>query len=163
MKVQEIMVQPVVTVREGTSLEEVARLLLDRRIGGVPVVDGRGNLCGIVTESDFVAKDRGFPFSPFSLYRHPQVLGRWLPKEGVEQIYRAARTMTAEEVMTTNVVTVTEDDPVEEAMKRMLRHEVHRTPVVRGGVPVGMVTRHDLLQMMLGERELQPEYPPAPR
>ena len=95
MIVRELMAQPVVVVREDATLEEVARTLLERRIGCVPVVNGRGELAGIVTESDFAAKERGFPFSPFSMYRHPQVLGRWLPREGVERIYREARTMTA--------------------------------------------------------------------
>jgi CBS domain-containing protein len=146
MKVREIMVQPVVTVREDATLEETARLLLERRIGGVPVVNAQGGLCGILTESDFAAKERGFPFATF---RWPQVLGQWLPREGVERIYQAARTRTVREVMTPEPVTVKEDDPVEEVVKRMLARQIHRIPVVRGAVPVGIVTRHDLLRLML--------------
>jgi CBS domain-containing protein len=146
MKAREIMIQPVVSVREDSTLDEVARTLLERRIGGVPVIDDRGRLCGLVTESDFAAKDRGFPFSTF---RYPQVLGQWLPKAGLERIYQTARTMTAREIMTADVITVHEEDSLEEILRRMLRHEIHRLPVVRDGVPVGIITRHDLLRLML--------------
>ncbi len=60
MIVRELMAQPVVVVRENTTLEVIARTLLERRIGCVPVVNERGELIGIVTESDFAAKDVGF-------------------------------------------------------------------------------------------------------
>jgi CBS domain-containing protein len=154
MKVRDIMTQPVVTVPEDTSLEQVARTMLERRIGCVLVVDETGELSGILTESDFAARSRGFPFSTF---RWPQVFGQWLPREGLEQIYAAARTMTAREVMTTDVVTVTEDDGVEVVVKRMVDRDLHRIPVVRDGVPVGIVSRHNLLRLMF---RMGPETPP---
>lgn len=47
MRIKEIMAQPVVTAREQTSLEEIAALMLQHHVGCVPVVDGRGQLCGI--------------------------------------------------------------------------------------------------------------------
>jgi CBS domain-containing protein len=146
MKAREIMTRPVVTVREDSTLDQVARTLLEHRIGGVPVVDAQGRIRGVITESDFAAKSQGFPFSTF---RYPQVLGQWLPQGGLERIYQAARTMTAREIMTKDAVTVVEDDTLEEIVRRMLRYDVHRLPVVRDGVPVGMVTRHDLLRLML--------------
>jgi CBS domain-containing protein len=123
------MVQPVVVVGENTTLEEIARLMLDRRIGCVPVVNDRGEICGIVTESDFTARERGIPFSTF---RAPQILGQWMTKEGIERIYGAARTMTAREIMTVRVITVTEEQSVEGVVECMLRHKIHRIPVVRG-------------------------------
>jgi len=147
MNAREIMVQPVATVQKGTKLADVARLLLDEGFGGLPVVDSAGQLCGIVTESDFTAKQRGLPFSTF---RHPQVLGQWLAKGGIERIYQAAQTMTVQEIMTSNPVTIDEEDSLEDILQKMLRHKIHRLPVVRDGVPVGIVTRHDLLKAMLG-------------
>ena len=102
MEVRTIMMRPVVVVREDTTLEEIARMMLERHIRCVPVVNDRGEICGIVTESDFTAKQRGIPFSTF---RAPQILGQWMPKQGIERIYEAARTMTAREIMTARVVT----------------------------------------------------------
>jgi CBS-domain-containing membrane protein len=109
MKVRDVMSTPVVTVHEDATLEEVARLMLERNIGGVPVVKADGRLTGIVTESDFSAKQEPVPFS---LLRLPSVLGHWL-QDPVERVYREARSIKAKAVMTVKVVTVSEDDPVE--------------------------------------------------
>ena len=148
MKVREIMVQAVVLVRESATLEEIARIMLEKRIGCVPVTNDRGQLSGIITESDFTAKERGIPFST---YRAPQILGQWMTKEGIERVYEAARTMTAREIMTARVLTVSEDQSVEEVVECMLRHHIHRVPVVRDRVPVGIVARHDILKLMAGD------------
>jgi CBS domain len=65
MQIREFMTQPVVTVYEDISLEEVARTMLEHHIGGVPVVNAQGKLSGIITVSDFAAKEQGFSFSTF--------------------------------------------------------------------------------------------------
>lgn len=146
MKVKDFMSQPVTVVREETTLEEIARTLLEKNIGCVPVVDAQGKISGIITESDFAAKEKGLPFSTF---RAPQLFGQWMDKGAVERIYEAARKMTANEIMIPHVVSVTEDQGVEEAIELLLKHDVNRLPVVRDGVPVGIVSRHDLLRLMV--------------
>jgi CBS domain-containing protein len=150
MKVKEIMVQPVTVIGEDTALAEIARLLLEQRIGCVPVVDAQGRLKGIITESDFTAKERGVPFSTF---RAPQLFGQWVTPRGIEKIYDAARALTAREIMSAPVITVTEDDAVETVVTLMLRHDINRIPVARDGVPVGIVARHDLLRLMTWKKE----------
>lgn len=142
------MSKPVMVVREDTTLEEIARMMLDNSIGCLPVVDLNGKICGIVTESDFAAKEKGLPFSTF---RAPQLLGRWMSQEGVERIYDAARSMTAKEIMSRRVAAVTDDQSAQDAVELMLKFDVNRIPVVREGVPVGMVSRHDLLRLMVRE------------
>jgi CBS domain-containing protein len=72
-----------------------------------------------------------------------------VPKEGIEEIYKAARTITAKEIMTGPVITVSEDDPIEEAVRKLLSYDINHVPVVREGVPVGIVARHDLLNLMI--------------
>jgi CBS domain-containing protein len=146
MTVRDIMTRSPITVQEDTSLEDVARTLLDHRIGCVPVVSEQGKLVGIVTESDFTAKERGIPFSTF---RAPNVLGEWLPDTGIERIYQAARTREARDIMSCPVVTVSEGDPIEKAVQLMMRYDINRIPVVRDGVPTGIVARHDVLRLMM--------------
>lgn len=146
MKVREIMSSPVVTVREDTPMLEVARLMVERRIGGVPVVRRDGRLVGIVTESVFAATEGAVPFS---LLRLPQVFGHWLSRDNLERVYDEARATKAAQVMTRSVATATEDEPVEAAARKMCEAKVHRLPVLRDGVPVGVVARHDLLRVML--------------
>jgi CBS domain-containing protein len=145
MKVAEIMSQPVVTIRENASLEDAARLMLDKNIGCLPVVDESGKLRGIVTESNFTAKEKGVPFSTF---RAPQLLGQWMSDKNVEQIYDAARRIAIKEIMTAAVIFLQEDDRINKAVELMLKHNINRLPVLRGDVPVGIVARHDLLRLL---------------
>ena len=151
MKVKDLMVEPVIVVRERASLEEVACTMLEHGIGCLPVVDERGEISGIITESDFMAKEKGIPFSTFCA---PQLFGRWVDEESIERIYTAARKMTAQEIMRRKVVTVTEGDSVAAVLDRMLRHNITRIPVVRNQTPVGMVARHDLLKLMAQSKEI---------
>lgn len=148
MKAHEIMTQPVIVVNEETTLEEVARLMLDHGIGCVPVVDAAGKVVGIITESDFVCKEHAVPFS---VYRAPQLFGEWLGKDDLERLYQAGLTLTAAQVMTTPVVTVSEDATLQDVVDRMMRHDITRVPVVRDGVPVGVIARHDLLRAMVDD------------
>lgn len=147
MEVKEIMSQPVITVEEDDSLEQVARTILENNIGGVPVVNSAGLISGIITESDFGAKERAVPFSTF---RSKQVLGDWLSGNQIEKIYEAARHRKAKEIMTKRVAVLVETDPVEKAAELLLKYDINRLPVVRGSLPVGIVSRRDLLKVMLG-------------
>lgn len=146
MKVREVMSTPVLVVQEQATLEEVARTMLDHHIGCAPVVNRQGVLVGVITESDFAAKEKGFPFSTF---RAPQLLGQWISSDNVERIYEAARQLQAKEIMQPQVITVTEDQTMNDAVVLMFEHDINRIPVIRDGVPVGIVSRHDLLRLLI--------------
>jgi CBS domain-containing protein len=146
MRVSEIMVQPVVVLRQDVTLEEAAREMLGRRIGCLPVVDDSGRMVGILTEGDFTAREHGVPFS---FLRAPQLLGQWVGKTGAERIYAEARRRIVSELMTPGGISVTEDATLEDLLRLMLRHDIKHVPVLRDGVPIGMVARHDLLRLML--------------
>lgn len=146
MKVSEIMREPVITITQERTLEEVAEKMLNNHVGGLPVVDDEGKIVGMVTESDFSAKEHAIPFS--RTYA-PQLFGEWMSKEGVDKAYEAARSIQVKEIMSSPAVTIQEDDTVAEAVRQMLEHHVHRMPVVRDDVPIGMVSRHDLLKLVV--------------
>lgn len=146
MQVKDLMSQPVITVQEDASLEQVARTILENDVGGVPVVNSEGQITGIITESDFSAKEQSVPFSTFSA---PQILGQWLSQNEIENIYQAARNRRADEIMTRNVAVLSETDSVEKAAKMLLMHDVNRLPVVRDGKPIGIIARRDLLRLMV--------------
>ena len=150
MKVREIMTEPVLTVTQDRTLEEVANKMLNNRVGGLPVVNDDGKIVGMVTESDFSAKEHAIPFS--RIYS-PQLFGEWMSKENVEKAYEAARNIQVKEIMTKPAITILEDDTVAEAVRRMLERRVHRIPVVRDGIPVGIISRHDLLKMVVQKFE----------
>lgn len=137
------MTTQVVTVRPDTRVEQIARLLLERRISGVPVVDAAGRLVGIVTEGDLMRRPE------IGTERHR---GWWLRLFGDEREraaeYARAHGSRAEQVMTRNVITVTEETPLGEIARLLEEHRIKRVPVVRDGKLVGIVSRANLLQSL---------------
>jgi predicted transcriptional regulator len=111
----------VITVAPQTPVKEVARLLVEQRVSGVPVVDA-GRVVGIVSESDILPLHEERPARPVR---------------------------TAADVMTAPVITVTEEATVTEAARVLERHRVKRAPVLRDGVLVGIIARGDLLRPYL--------------
>lgn len=147
MQAHELMTQPVVTIRTDASLAEVAKAMVGCRIGCVPVIDEAGQLRGIITQTDFAANEQGAPFSMeavLQMFSHP-VTGN-----ETERVRADARRTKAQEIMITEVITATEDTPVEEIARAMLRYDIDHVPVVRDGMPIGMVSRHDFLRMIAG-------------
>lgn len=147
MRVSQIMTQPVITISEDAPLHEIARIMLEHGIGGIPVVDESGGLTGIITESDFTASEKGVPFSRF---RAPQLFGSWLGNNA-DELYSRARNIPARDIMSRGVITVTENDSIEAVLNLILKHDINRILVVRDRKPVGIVARHDLLRMMKTE------------
>jgi len=151
MQVRDIMKQPVVTVRDTDTLEAVAQTMINHKVWGVPVVDAQGELCGIITDSDFAAQEA---WVPFTRLRAPRLFGQWIEHEKMEAIYEKARTMKAADIMSSPVITVTEQESVDAVVNLMLKRHITRIPVVREKIPVGMVARNDLLKLMA--RHLDP-------
>jgi CBS-domain-containing membrane protein len=143
MQARDVMTSKVVTVRPDTRVEQIARLLLERRISGVPVVDADERLVGIVTEGDLMRRPE------MGTERHR---GWWLRLFGDQREraaeYARAHGSRAEEVMTRNVVTVTEETPVAEIARLLEERRIKRVPVLRDGKIVGIVSRANLLQSL---------------
>jgi len=140
LRARDVMTTPVYTVRPETPVPEVACLLVERHISGAPVVDETGRLVGIVTEADLLPKEAGPAGLPLTA-----LLGPEAPPE-VREHLRRYRGRVAREVMTREVVTATEDTPVQQLAALMLRKQVNRIPIVRGERVVGIVTRNDVLR-----------------
>ncbi|HJU54651.1 MAG TPA: CBS domain-containing protein, partial [Pyrinomonadaceae bacterium] len=85
-----------------------------------------------------------------------QLFGKWLDHEGIEKSYDEARRTPIKEVMSRNVVAVTEDETVDRVVELMVHRDLNRIPVVRDGVPVGIVARFDLLRMMMKKGDVKP-------
>lgn len=139
MKVQDVMTSEVVTVRPDTPLKEVARILAERRISGVPVVTEEGEVVGVVSEGDILFKERGPS-------ERKGILAWLLDPYGMEgQLKLEAR--TAAEAMTAPARTIAPWRSVSAAAAEMLEEGVNRLPVVDDeGRLVGIVTRADLVR-----------------
>ena len=141
MTVRDVMTTEVATVHPTDSLKDVARLLVERRISGVPVVDSDGLVLGIVSEADFLIKQEG----PDGLRRGilDRIFGE-SPALHAAEAKLLAR--TAAELMTAPAITVDAHRPVSEAARMMTVHRVNRLPVVVDGRIAGIVTRADLVR-----------------
>lgn len=146
MLVKELMVSPVITVKSNNTLEHVAKIMIKNRIGCLPVVDKEGKMLGIITEAEFTAEKSTFPFSRVNA---PKLFGKWMLKENIEDMYKSAKTMKAEEIMNTSYVYVDKDDSVFDLLNTMIDNNVFRMPVLKDGKPVGIITRHDLLKLII--------------
>jgi nucleotide-binding universal stress UspA family protein/predicted transcriptional regulator len=158
-RAREIMVQPVVVAHEDTPLADIVQVMLEKRISSVPVVDDQGKLVGIITESDFVGDGR---FIPLAAYQVPQLFREHLSEEAVRRIYQTGREMTAKEIMTHPVIAVAEEDPIGKVVQILLHRNISQVPVVRDGVPVGIIARRDLLKLLLPPEEALVGGAPAP-
>ena len=145
MKVSEIMSSPVMTVNTDCTLEEAAVFMLEHNIGCLPVLDAEGKIAGMLTESDFAAKEHAIPFS--RVYA-PKLFGEWMSKEGIEKAYEEARNYTVDQIMSTPVVTIGPDDSVADAVRVMLDKRVHRVVIAEDKVPLGVISRRDLLKLI---------------
>jgi CBS domain-containing protein len=138
MKVKDVMTRDVVTVEPWTPLKEVARLMVERRVSGLPVVDEDGSVIGVVSEGDILVKERG-QIGERSLFDH------LLEVNGSEGVKHDAQ--DAANAMTSPAVTIRPDRAVSEAAALMLDRCVNRLPVVdRRGALLGIVTRADLVR-----------------
>ena len=139
MKVQDVMTPEVITVGPGTSLSEVARLMADNAISGVPVMDPSGELIGVISEGDFLVKERGRPAERHRALDH--LLGRTDDAE-----MRRFHAQTAAQAMTSPAVTIDADRTLREAAALMIDRAINRLPVMRDGHLVGIVSRADLVR-----------------
>ena len=139
----EIMTRDVVTVSDEATLREAAAILTERQISGAPVVNSEGALVGILSESDLlneVKKREALPrVTAFGLFIAPEATVRRLYHEGADLAVRT--------VMTTSVISASEEMSVQEASRLLLNKKINRLPVVNTeGALVGIVTREDILK-----------------
>jgi CBS domain-containing protein len=141
MLARDVMTKNVVTVRPETPVKEIAGTLLDRRISAVPVVDGKGVIVGIVSEGDLMRR----PESGGEGHRSWWLAFFSLPEDDARRFVKAHGRF-ASDVMTRKVVTVAENEPLEEVASVLERARIKRVPVVQDGKLVGIISRADLLR-----------------
>lgn len=130
MFVGRLMSSGVVTVRTETSVQEAAETLREKQIGSLVVVDGENRLQGILTSTDFV-----------------EIVAENTPKDD----------SAVGDFMTTEVVTVTAQDTIQDAADKIIRNDIHHLPVVdREGHVVGMLSTTDLTAYISAVEEPTP-------
>ena len=147
LKVKYAMTPDPVTVLPETPVPDVARVMIDNGIGGVPVVNSDGDLLGIITESDLIVQDTDVKFPSFVHFLDGYV---FVPGSvhRFEEKFRKAVAATAEDLMTEDVMTVDVEDSAEDAATLMSNKKLKRFPVISEGRLVGIITMRDIVRLI---------------
>jgi CBS domain-containing protein len=152
MKVKDVMTSPVVSIEPESSVLEAIRIMLQRHISGLPVVDKERHLVGILTEGDFLRRaETG------TQRRRPRWLEYLIGPGRLADEYTRSHGRKVEEIMTPSPLTVTEETELDEVVRLMEKRRIKRLPVVRGNDVVGIVSRANLVHALAGlSREAKP-------
>jgi CBS domain-containing protein len=149
MQADEIMTRNPVTVSADAPVPEIARVLLDHAISGVPVVDNRGALVGVVSEGDLVGRSEADRGARRDWWLRLLAEGETLDPNILAGL--KTRRLTARDVMSAPVVSVAETTEAGEIARLLEAHRIKRVPVLREGRVVGIVSRADLLRAFTAE------------
>lgn len=144
LKAKDIMTTDVITVKPTTTIEDLARTLMEHNISGAPVVNDAGDLIGIVTENDLISQNKRLHiptvmrlFDAFVMLESP---GK------IEKEIKKMAAITVDDICTKKVITITEDTPVQDIATIMSEKKVHLIPVVEGKKILGIVGKMDLVK-----------------
>ncbi len=157
MNAKDVMTTEVVSVSPDTPTGKIARLLLEKGISAVPVVDADGAPIGMVSEGDLIGRNDRDREARRDWWLAMLAEGEDLNPDFLGQL--RAQERTARDVMVTPIVSVDEEREIREVARLLAAHRIKRVPVVRDGRIVGIVSRADLLRAFA---ESQPASVTAP-
>ncbi len=148
IKVKDIMSTNIISVKPETEILEAARLLLENRFNGLPVVDDNGKVVGIICQSDLVAQQKSLPIPNLFTF-----LDGFIPLTSVKKMeseIQKIAAITVAEAMTLKPVTVRPDTGIEAVASLMADKKFHTLPVLDDdGNLVGIVGKEDLLRTII--------------
>jgi CBS domain-containing protein len=146
MRAMDVMTTDVITVHPDTTVQALATLLAERGISGAPVVDSSGQLVGIVSEGDLLhCAEIG------TARRHRERRRSWWLDHFASDLardYIKSHGRKVEDIMTRDVVTVTEDTDLAEVAALLEAKRIKRVPVMRDGTIVGIISRANLVRAL---------------
>lgn len=128
MRADEIMRSPVIAIRQGETVARLCDLMQQEHVNGVPVVDERGEMVGIVTEEDVLYGTMG------------------IGEEGESTERTQPEKTLVSEIMTSPAVCATPETDIVEICRLMWSMRIHRIPILRDGKPDGMVSAMDIVR-----------------
>ncbi len=152
-RVGDVMTTQVITVAPTTQVGEIARLMSQHDIGGLPVVDN-GDVIGVVTELDLIVRNTRFKMPAFFTILD-MIIYLETPKHYEERLEHILGT-TAEEIMSKPAKTIAPAATIEELAELMVGRRMNPIPVVDNGKLVGIVSRSDIVRLMAQEFETRP-------
>lgn len=151
MNAQDVMTRDVISIDPDSTVLQAARLMLQHRISGLPVIDKSGNLVGVLSEGDFLRRRE-----TNTTKRRSRWLEFLMGPGTIAAEYTHSHGRKVSEVMTPEVYSVDENASLEDIVELMEHHRIKRVPVVCGGEVVGIVTRSNLMHAMVSMARVTP-------
>ena len=152
IQAKDIMTTDLITVSPDMEIVKAAKILLEKGVNGIPVVDG-GKLVGILCQSDLIAQQKKLPVpSMFTLLDGLIPLGS---TKQFEKAFQKIAATTVADAMTADPVTVNPETSVEEIAGLMVDRSFHTIPVVDEGELLGIIGKEDILKTLMPDRELK--------
>lgn len=145
-RVRDIMTRDIVKVRPGTSVSDIALLMSQHRISGVPVVDEQDRVLGVVTELDMVVRNTRFKLPAFFTLLNATIYLE-TPAHIKERLHHMLG-LTAREIMSEKAMTITADASIEDLAELMVGRLANPLPVIENGRLAGIVSRSDIVRWM---------------
>ena len=144
---RDIMTPHPVSVKVGTKVTEAARIMLEHHFNGLPVVNEKGDLCGVLSQSDLVVQHKKLNLPSFFVILDA-VIPLQSPKKFEEEIKRMAAT-TVEDAMSPDPKVVAPDTSLEDIASLMADGKFYTLPVVENGKLIGVVGKEDVLRAVV--------------
>jgi CBS domain-containing protein len=146
-KVADVMTRDVITVTPETTLRELATILSEKHINGVPVVDDKGNVLGVVSESDLVNQNK-----PLHIPTVFVILDSVIPMENpwrLQKEFKRLAATTVGDIYSKPAVSVEPDTDLSEVARIMSERRLYTLPVIEGGKLVGVVGKADIIRSLM--------------
>jgi CBS-domain-containing membrane protein len=143
MKAQDIMTREVATARPETSVREIAGLMMEKNLSGVPVVTDDGVIVGIVSEGDLLHRAE-----VGTERKHKWWFRFFADSDAAAREYAKAHGLSARDVMSRYVISVGDDADLRDVADILDSHRIRRVPVLHDGRLVGIISRRDLVRAL---------------
>ena len=151
LQVKDIMTKEPITVSPETEIVLASKILLEKRINGVPVVDKQGKLLGIICQSDLIVQQKKLPIP--SLFTFLDGFISLTSKKHLESEIQKIAAITVAQAMTADPVTVSPETNIEYVATLMVEKNFHTIPVLDNGILVGVVGKADILRTIIPDVE----------
>jgi CBS domain-containing protein len=150
IKVRDIMTTNPITVAPETEILQATKIILEKDINGLPVLDGE-KLVGIICQSDLIVEQKKFPIP--SLFTLLDGIFPLTSMKHIEKETKKIAAATVAQAMTTNPLTIQPEMTIEEVATIMVNKKFHTLPVVEGGKLVGVVGKKDILETLISNKK----------
>ncbi|QNO14574.1 CBS domain-containing protein [Alkalicella caledoniensis] len=147
MLVKDVFNKSVISINKKATIEEATQLMMEKRVGGLPVVDDENSIVGMLTEKDIIARHKEIMPVP-----HVDVLGVFFYLEDpgrANKEFKRALAVMVEDAMSTPVYSVSPEDEIDVVLELMVTQGYNRIPVEENGELVGIIAREDLLKSLV--------------